>query len=438
LGAFGFLSRKALPATRGIQFIGGVSSELNRSVDAYVKEGFCQNPIVYACVTRLMKAVSNVKLEVHSDTGDGKTVVTSHKVLDLLAKPNPTQSWKAFVQEMVMWHRVAGEVFVLRLPQSGPAAELYLLDPRNVGIDKHKDGLVPKAFTYGNGADKKTYPVNPVTGESQVLQIKTANPQDAFRGLSPLSAAARPVDTHNSGWKWNSNLLVNGARPSGYIEFAGTKPDDSTLSQLRQFFKKAWQGWQNAGNIPMLVGGAKFTQLSHNPKDMDFANSMDNAAKDMSLVFGIPLPLITMDAATFSNMDAAQEMLWSDTVLDLLDELIKPLGDFLMPKPEAGRTRQYLAYNADSVPALEAKRTRLYERMNKAAGGPVLTPNEARVEMGYDDIEGGDLLRNAPQDPDKQAEQAQQALKKALVRCGYDEERAEKAMADEFGAKKAA
>ena len=437
MGALGFLRRKALPATSNTLLIQGVSAELNRSVDAYVQEGFCQNPIVYSVVTRLMKAVSNVKLEVHTDATDGKKVVTTHAVLELLAKPNPMQSWKAFVQEMVMWHRVAGEAFVLRLPAKGPAAELYLLDPRKVGVKARKEGLVPEAFTYGDGEDKKIYPVNPLTGESQVLQIKTANPQDPFRGLSPLSAAARPVDTHNSGWRWNANLLVNGARPSGYVEMTGTV-DENALNRLRQFFKKAWSGWQNAGDIPMLTGGAKFTQLSHNPKDMDFANSMGSAAKDMSLVYGIPLPLVTMDAATFSNMDAAQEMLWSDTVLDLLDEIIKPLGDFLMPTPAKGKPRQYLAYNADSVPAFEGKRTRLYERMNKAAGGPVLTPNEARVEMGYDDIEGGDLLRNAPQDPDKQAEQAQQALKKALLRCGYDEERAEKAMAEEFNVRKVA
>jgi hypothetical protein len=46
------------------------------------------------------------------------------------------------------------------------------------------------------------------------------------------------------------------------------------MNRLREFFKKAWAGVQNAGNIPLLTGGMKFTALSHNPKDMDFKESI--------------------------------------------------------------------------------------------------------------------------------------------------------------------
>lgn len=40
--------------------------------------------------------------------------------------------------------------------------------------------------------------MNPVTGESQVLHIKTFNQSDPFRGLPPIKAAADAVDTHRS------------------------------------------------------------------------------------------------------------------------------------------------------------------------------------------------------------------------------------------------
>lgn len=385
-----------------------------RTLKAYADEGFSQNPVVYMCISRIAEACSSVKLEVHSfDKNGDKKVVSTSKVLELLNQPNPTQSWTDFIQEMVAWHRLDGELFILRLPEKGPPQELYCLNPEYVDIEKDRDGsAVPVAYTYGSGEKKKRYPVNPVTGESQVLHVKTFNPSDPFRGLPPMSAGARAVDIHNNGLKWNSSLLKNGARPSGIVEFEKGTPNETVLSQMREYFKKAWQGVVNAGNIPILTGGAKFTALSHNPKDMDFEKSMGLAAKDIALVYGVPLPLVTMEAATFSNMDAANESLWVDTVLPLLNNLTAALSRFLMPL--YGLKGQIISYNADSVPALEGRRERLYKRMFEATGSkPLITQDEARAELGFEELggEAAQLVQDKPE-PD---------IEKALKSCGYSD-----------------
>lgn len=207
--------KKALPAPGSTAFfVTGLSTNVTRTIKTYAGEGYEQNPIVYACISRIAEACSSVKLEVHKTDADGnKKVMNTHKVLGLLAKPNPTQSWSDFIQEMVAWYKIAGEIFVLRLPDKGPAAELYLLDPSAMDIERDRQGsAVPVAYVYGTGEKKRRFPVNVLSGESQILHIKTFNPSDPFRGLPPLKAAARAVDTHNHGAQWNSNLLLNGAR----------------------------------------------------------------------------------------------------------------------------------------------------------------------------------------------------------------------------------
>jgi len=390
--------KKALPAPGSTAFfVTGLTSAVTRTIKQYAGEGYEQNPIVYACIARIAEACSSVKLEVHKlDSQGNKTVLNKHKVLDLLKRPNPTQTWVDFIIELIAWHRVAGEVFILRLPEKGPAAELYCLDPSMIQVERDANGsAVPTAYVYGTGPNKRTFPVNIVTGESQVLHIKTFNPSDPFRGLPPMKPAARAIDTHNHGAQWNSNLLLNGARPSGIVEFEKSSPNEETLSQLREFFKKAWQGVVNAGNVPLLTGGAKFTPLSHTPKDMDFEKSMGEAAKNVALVFGVPLPLVTMEASTFSNMDAAYERLWIDTVMPLLGSILGALTNFLMPLYGPTSTSvEILAYNADSVPALEPRRQRLFERMGNAVKNTLLTPDEGRAEMGYPEKGGiaGKLL----------------------------------------------
>ncbi|WP_407816938.1 hypothetical protein, partial [Staphylococcus aureus] len=82
----------------------------------------------------------------------------------------------------------------------------------------------------------------------------------------------------------------------------------------------------------------------------------------------------------------------TDTVLPLLNVMIGKLSDFLTPLFYHGKENISLEYNADSVPALEAKRERMFTRMKNAVGGGLLTPNEARAEMGYDALDGGDVL----------------------------------------------
>lgn len=373
--------KKSLPAPGQTVFLNLFDQTVQRTLDAYFTEGYAQNPVVYSCISVIAKNAASVKLEVKQ----GEEVLTKAPLLELLRRPNPTQTGKEFLKELVTFHQAAGEAFVLRLPERGKAVELYNLDPRLVEIEKSKSGsAVPVAYLYGTGEKKKRYPVNPLTGESQVKHIKSPNISDPWRGLSPMSAGAVAADTHSAGGRWNRNLLANSARPSGVIEVTGS-PTETTIGQLKAHFLRAWQGFRNAGSMPVLTGGMKFTPLSHTPKDMDFTLGMTEAAKNIALVYGVPLPLVTTEAATFANMDTAQERLWSDTVLPLLDEVIEALSDFLAPM--YGKDLS-LTYNADSVPALEGKRARKFERMVKGVSAGILTPDEARVELGFDEIGG--------------------------------------------------
>jgi HK97 family phage portal protein len=423
-----WFKQKAIPAPGSIVFfINGTDATLPSSIEAYAREGYQQNPIAYFCANTIARACASVQLEVWQyDKNGNRAVLNTHPLLDLLQRPNPTQSWDDFFTELVTWHRIAGEAYVLRLPATGKPVELQLLNPSYVGVEEKEGSPLPVAFTYGTGNDKKRYPVRQTTGECQVLQIKTFNPSNPMRGLSPLSPAARDVDNHNAGNKWNGGLLRNSARPSGVIEATGNV-SETTISQLKEHFQKVWSGIHNVGRIPILTGGLKFTALSLNPKDMEFGKGMAEAAKNTALVYGVPLPLVTTDAATFSNMDAAQERLWTDTILPLLDSIIGSLSAFLMPFYTATGKNVVLGYNSDSVAALEPRRERLFKRMALVVAGGIVTPDEARAEMGFPEIggEASQLRRNtqAPVNDNGQTD----ALK-AMKAAGYTADEAAKAL----------
>ena len=383
MGLRSWLSRKSLPAPGGpgVFYLNGNSKLFDPwKLNDAALEGYAGNPIVFSCIRMIADACASVKIEVHKTNANGETeIMPKHPLLELLRNPNPSQTGKQFIREMVTHYLYAGEVFVLRLPTSGSGIkELYLLEPRLVTAIAADKSVFPQRYEYGSGADKIVYPVNQLTGKSAVKHIKTVNPLDPRRGFSPMYAAARAIDIHNEGSKWNVNLLANSARPSGIVEVAqGT--DVTALTPLVEMFKRFWQGAKNAGSVAFLTAGAVFKQTSLSPADMEFGESLQEAAKLIAMVYSVPLPLISNEHSTFSNMDSAVERLWGDTVLPLLDDLLECLNDFL----DTGDGAE-LSYNADSVSALEAQRGRKFDRMLKGIAGTMITPNEGRQETGYD------------------------------------------------------
>ena len=53
----------------------------------------------------------------------------------------------------------------------------------------------------------------PITGQSDILQMKTFHPLDDWYGMAATEPAAREIDTSNASTEWNKNLLDKQARP---------------------------------------------------------------------------------------------------------------------------------------------------------------------------------------------------------------------------------
>ena len=177
----------------------------------------------------------------------------------------------------------------------------------------------------------------------------------------------------------------------------------------------------------------KWVELSKTPRDMDFAKSMDVSARNIAAACGVPFPLISPAASTFSNMETAQEMLWENTVLPVLDKINNALGNWLAPQFKSDDVS--LRANAESVPALEGKRQRKFNRMKEAVIVGLISRDEARREIGFDERGGlaDELLVPSGQVPlESQGEVQDEAVAKALAETGYTEEEARQILRDEF------
>ena len=101
----------------------------------------------------------------------------------------------------------------------------------------------------------------------------------------PSSWTAAAIDIHNAAAGWNKALLDNAARPSGALVY-GKKDGHLTAEQfarLKAELETSFQGARNAGRPLLLEGGLDWKPLSLSPKDMDFIEAKNAAAREIAV-----------------------------------------------------------------------------------------------------------------------------------------------------------
>lgn len=379
---FKFFGKKENPVGRalvppGVPYIGGAKEGAD-----LIKDGYARNVIVYRAVREIATAAASIKFDLHQ----GEKILEKHPIIDLLRRPNPMNGQGSFIEELFTNFLINGEMWISKngIASSKEPKELWSLSPLDMKLIPGPAGI-PLRYIHRKGNVETSFPVDPITGMSDVFFLKMVDPLNYWRGMPPLRAAALAADAHNEGLNWNYNLMRKGARPSGYIKGAGGNPGADVIARLKEWYRNTMQGSDNAGEVGIMFGGAEFVPFESNAKDMDFISGMKEFAKYVSSAFGVPLPLIDNDAASYNNMEQAKERLWTDTVLPLANRFLDAFNVWLQYL--YGDTTLVLKIDEDAIQALEGLRQKKFDRTIKAMTAGVLTINETREEIGFDRIE---------------------------------------------------
>jgi HK97 family phage portal protein len=128
----------------------------------------------------------------------------------------------------------------------------------------------------------------------------------------------------------------------------------------------------------LLEGGLDWKAMALSPKDMDFMEARNGAARDIALAFGVPPMLLGIPGdATYANYQEANRAFWRLTVLPLAGRMARAMTGFVAPAYGQGLR---LWYDADRVEGLSAERDALWARVGAAA---FLSDDEKREAVGY-------------------------------------------------------
>ena len=352
----------------------------DRNYEVFAREAYIRNVVAYKCISMLAKNASSIPLLLYDKRT--KKEIKNHQLLDLLNNPNPTQNGYEFFESIYSYKLIAGNSFIkatfLKSENFKNPKELFVLRPDRINIIAGENGL-PMAYEYKVNNSKTRFYVDKITGQSEILHLKNFNPINDWYGLSPIEAASYSIDQHNEASKWNQSMLQNGARPSGALMVKCSDDSNSNFltdeqfDRLKQQLDEEFSGSENAGKPLLLEGGLEWKEMSLKPTDMDFLNAKHSCARDIAMAFGIPSQLLGIPGDnTYNNLVEARLSMWEETILPMVDNMIKSLNNWLVPMFD---NNIMLYYNKEKISALSTKQEQYW---NKIASADFLSDDEKK------------------------------------------------------------
>jgi len=330
------------------------------------------------------------------------SILEQHPVLDLLRNPNSFMTWSDFAARISRNYLLTNQSHFYALGGvTVSPSEIYPIKPTNVSVITGGSEYV-ETFYVGQGVGVGEY-IRELAKQrisryydgalKELYRISGFSSMSTDGGAdSPLQAAALETNQQIKGRVHNLKMLENGGRLSLMVIFKEEQLSDDEHKERTQRINESWSGPENAGKIGVMSGSdiQDVKEMGVNQKDMDYAELDRIASQAIYFRYKIPLPLITVTASTFNNMQTAIEMLYDFAVLPLADKLFTGMSRFLLPRFGIDLNQAKITYNPESLQALKSRRL---EELKQRKDIGVETINEMREQIpNRDPIDGGNTL----------------------------------------------
>ncbi len=291
-----------------------------RDYAAFAREGFIANPIAHRCIRLVAEAAASVPLDAGGAAGKAAG--------GLLAAPNQRQAGAALLEHLLLQLQISGNAYLECVTLDGRPRELHVLRSDRMRVVPGADGW-PAAWDYAVGGRSVRFQAG--EGAAPILHLTLPHPLDDHYGLSAIEAAAAAIDIHNeaSAGTRPSSTMRRGP-PRARLCADGANMSEEQFARLKRELEEGFQGAANAGRPLLLEGGLDWKPLSLSPKDMDFIELKNVAAREIALAFGVP-PLVLGLAGdnTHANYAEANRAFWRQCVAPLVRRIAQELAPWL-------------------------------------------------------------------------------------------------------------
>lgn len=309
---------------------------------------------------------------------DFEEVTEPHPALKVLAGANEWQNgYELSVLRSLYW-QVTGNAYIHPIMDSamGVPAELWVMPSQWTKIIPSRTEFIA-GYVYGrNAAEELKFTPD------EVIQWKLPNLNDLYYGFGKAEAAWGALGLHNAKRSLDQAKLDNHARPDWLLSVENATPD--SLKRVEDKIDARLKGSRNAGRFLAVNSKVKATALQW---EIEEIGDPDKVIEEIAAIFGVPLYKLRGNDPIKANSEVQDAGWLRDTILPYCRYDEEQLNARYLPlfgiEGDA-----FLAYD-NPVEDDEAKTV---DRLTKYVSGTILLSNEARAELGYAPVPGGDVL----------------------------------------------
>ena len=296
-----------------------------------------------------------------------KGIKRSKVSLLLNKEPNPFQDISTFRRNLITDFILDGNIFIYF-----DGVHLYHLPASKMVIHASETTYIEK-FTFNEQVDY---------GTNEIIHVKDNSFYSIYRGISRLKPALRTMQLMASMRQFQDNFFKNGAVPGLVLK------SPNTLSE--KIKERMIQSWSlryrpdSGGRRPLILdGGIEIDSYTNtNFKDLDF---QDAITKNEAIILkALGIPPIMMDSGNNANIRPNMRLYYLETILPIVKKMNHALCrhfGFMIKE------------DVSDIAALQPELRDAAAYYTSLVNGGIITINEARDKLGYEEMDGQDDIR---------------------------------------------
>jgi len=341
---------------------------------------------VFPTVSLIAEEVATIELHLYKKKIIGGEVHTTeileHEALSLIHSVNNFSTRETLFRLTQIYIDLTGEAFWALVRDGNTPSEIWMLRPDWVKvIPSAKDFISHYEYSpWGNYGDKVTLEKN------DVIQFKSPNPLNPYRGRGVVQSTASALDVFNFSQEYQRAFFYNSALPS-VIFSTDSKINQKEIRRWMAAWEQRHKGAQSAHRVGVLSGGNwKVDAISPTMKDMDFIGLNKWTRDQILAAFRVSKANLGITEDVNRATQEATDLRFSKLVIKpRMKSLVEHLNEFLLPLyPDS----ENLFFDFDDPVGVDMdQELKLYESGSKYSW---LTPNEIRERQNLPPLEGGD------------------------------------------------
>jgi HK97 family phage portal protein len=323
---------------------------------------------VLGCVSLLADTVASLPLRAYR-IKNGKRI--SVDLPDILMNPDPESNCYELIHQIMTSMTLHGNAYIhIDRDRAGNSIGLVPLHPYQMQVLPTGDQIGRKYLHLGNDIESQ-----------DLLHLRWLTPPQSLVGVSPMIQNRNLIGIAMAMDRHIAQFYGEGATPSSVIE-TDQKLTRDQAATIRDTFMQT----HRRHRLPaVLSDGLKWKAITTSAADQQMIETREQLIRDIARVFRIPSHLIMAagDNQTYANVEQQSLNFLTHTIMPWLRRL------------EVGLSRLFpegtdVVFDTSHLLRSDALSRAKVNALHIAMGAK--TPNEVRVQEGYEEYEGGDVF----------------------------------------------